>query len=49
MRGPIADLTATLLTAWTLQGAGDTKGGIDGIDRLAGPDWYASSRICMRA
>ena len=41
VRGPIADLTATLLTAWTLHGAGDTKGGIDGIDRLAGPDWYA--------
>jgi tetratricopeptide (TPR) repeat protein len=41
VRGPIADLTATLLTAWTLQGAGDTKGAIDHIDRLAGPDWYA--------
>jgi tetratricopeptide (TPR) repeat protein len=41
VRGPIADLTATLLTAWTLQGAGDAKAAIDGIDRLAGPDWYA--------
>src|SRR5262244_1317693 len=41
VRGPIADLTATLLTAWTLQGAGDVKGAVDGIDRLAGPDWYA--------
>src|SRR5262249_57514031 len=38
--GPRADLTATLLTAWTLFGAGDTKGAIDGIDKLAGPDWY---------
>jgi len=41
VRGPIADLTATLLTAWTMYGAGDAKGGIDAIDRLAGPDWYA--------
>jgi len=40
VRGPLADLTATLLTAWTLFGAGDTKGAIDGIDKLAGPDWY---------
>jgi tetratricopeptide (TPR) repeat protein len=29
------------LTAWTLYGAGDVKGAIDSIDRLAGPDWYA--------
>ncbi len=41
VRGPIADLTATLLTAWTLNGAGDSKGAIEGIDRLTGPDWYA--------
>jgi tetratricopeptide (TPR) repeat protein len=40
VRGPIADLTATLLSAWTLYGAGDVKGAIDGIDRLTGPDWY---------
>ena len=40
VRGPIADLTATLLSAWTLYGAGDTKGALDGIDRLTGPDWY---------
>jgi tetratricopeptide (TPR) repeat protein len=41
VRGPIADLTATLLTAWTLSGAGDVKGAVDSIDRLTGPDWYA--------
>jgi tetratricopeptide (TPR) repeat protein len=41
VRGPITDLTATLLTAWSMQGAGDVKGAIDTIDRLAGPDWYA--------
>jgi tetratricopeptide (TPR) repeat protein len=40
VRGPIADLTATLLTAWTLYGSNDVKAGIDAIDRLAGPDWY---------
>ena len=41
MRGPITDLTATLLTAWTMYGAGDTKGAIETIDKLQGPDWYA--------
>ena len=41
VRGPIADLTATLLTAWTLAGAGDSKTAVETIDRLAGPDWYA--------
>ena len=41
IRGPITDLTATLLTAWSLSGGGDAKGAIAAIDRLAGPDWYA--------
>jgi tetratricopeptide (TPR) repeat protein len=41
VRGPIADLTATLINAWTMQGSGDTKGAIDSIDRLTGPEWYA--------
>jgi len=41
IRGPITDLTATLLTAWTLYGAGDAKGAVAAIDRLTGPDWYA--------
>ena len=41
IRGPITDLTATLLSAWSLYGAGDTKGAAAAIDRLAGPDWYA--------
>ncbi len=40
IRGPITDLTATLLTAWSIYGAGDTKGAVAGIDKLAGPDWY---------
>jgi tetratricopeptide (TPR) repeat protein len=41
MRGPITDLTGTLLTAWTLAGLNDVHGAIDAIDRLSGPDWYA--------
>ena len=41
VRGPITDLTATLLTAWAMQGAGDANGAVAVIDRLAGPDWYA--------
>ena len=41
IRGPITDLTATLLSAWSLEGAGDSKRAIAAIDRLAGPDWYA--------
>jgi tetratricopeptide (TPR) repeat protein len=41
IRGPITDLTATLLTAWTMEGAGDVKGAVAAIDRLSGPDWYA--------
>ena len=41
IRGPITDLTATLLTAWSMYGAGDTKGAVAAIDKLTGPDWYA--------
>ena len=41
VRGPIADLTAVLLTAWTQYGSGETRAAIEGIDKLAGPDWYA--------
>lgn len=41
VRGPITDLTATLLGAWSQFGAGDAKGAIAAIDRLAGPEWYA--------
>ena len=41
IRGPITDLTATLLTAWSLYGSGDAKAAVAAIDRLAGPDWYA--------
>ncbi len=40
VRGPVTDLTATLLSAWALYGAGDTRLAIDTLDRLTGPDWY---------
>ncbi len=41
VRGPITDLTATLLTAWGEFGAKDTKAAVAAIDKLQGPDWYA--------
>ncbi len=41
VRGPVTDLAATLLQAWALAGAGDTRAAIETIDKLSGPDWYA--------
>jgi len=41
IRGPITDLTATLLSGWSMYGTGDAKGAVAAIDRLAGPEWYA--------
>ncbi len=40
VRGPVTDLTATLLSAWALAGQGDTHEAIDTLDKLSGPDWY---------
>src|SRR5262249_14107977 len=40
-RDPIANLTATLLSAWSSFGAGDSKGALDTVDKLTGPDWFA--------
>ena len=40
VRGPVTDLTATLLSAWALAGAGETHAAVDTLDKLAGPDWY---------
>jgi tetratricopeptide (TPR) repeat protein len=40
VRGPVTDLTAALLVAWSQFGAGDSKAAIETIDRLQGPDWY---------
>jgi tetratricopeptide (TPR) repeat protein len=39
-RGPVTDLTATLLAGWSAFGANDAKGAIDTIDKLSGPEWY---------
>jgi tetratricopeptide (TPR) repeat protein len=39
-RGPVTDLTATLLAGWSAFGANDSKGAIDAIDKLSGPEWY---------
>jgi tetratricopeptide (TPR) repeat protein len=39
-KGPVTDLTATLLGAWSAFGASDSKGAVDTIDKLAGPEWY---------
>lgn len=39
-QGPIADLAATLLTAWTWQGQNNIKNAVAQIDKLAGPEWY---------
>lgn len=41
VRGPVTDLTAALLTAWTQFGAGEPRAGIETIDKLQGADWYA--------
>src|ERR1700684_1636802 len=40
IRGPITDLVATLLSGWAAYGAGDSKGAVAAIDKLAGPEWY---------
>ena len=40
VRGPITDLAATLVTAWSLYATGGVKEAVPSIDKLAGPDWY---------
>jgi tetratricopeptide (TPR) repeat protein len=40
VRGPITDLTGTLLAAWAEYGAGDVRQAVATIDKLSGPDWY---------
>jgi len=39
--GPITDLAATLLSAWTMANPSEAKQATDSIDKLAGADWYA--------
>jgi tetratricopeptide (TPR) repeat protein len=41
VRGPVTDLTAALLIAWTHYASNDSKAALETIDRLQGPDWYA--------
>jgi tetratricopeptide (TPR) repeat protein len=40
-RGMVTDLTATLLIGWAHFGANDPRAGVEAIDKLTGPDWYA--------
>jgi tetratricopeptide (TPR) repeat protein len=40
-RGPVTDLVATLLSAWTSEGAGDSKAAIATIDKLGSAPGYA--------
>lgn len=40
VHGPVTDLTAALLTAWTYAGAGDSRQAVASLDHLTGPDWY---------
>jgi tetratricopeptide (TPR) repeat protein len=41
VRGPVTDLTATLLQAWAMSGSGDSRAAVDTMDKLTGPDWYS--------
>ncbi len=41
VRGPITDLAATLLVAWTQANPHDARQAVDSIDKLSGADWYA--------
>jgi tetratricopeptide (TPR) repeat protein len=41
IRGPITDLAATLLSAWTMASPSEAKQATDSIDKLSGADWYA--------
>jgi tetratricopeptide (TPR) repeat protein len=40
IHGPITDLAATLLSAWTMASPTEAKRATDSIDKLAGADWY---------
>jgi tetratricopeptide (TPR) repeat protein len=41
IRGPITDVAATLLSAWTMASPNEAKQATDSIDKLTGADWYA--------
>jgi tetratricopeptide (TPR) repeat protein len=42
IRGPVADLTATLMLAWAMAGDHQAQAAVSAIRRLQGPDWYAA-------
>ena len=48
-RGPIADLTATLLIGWSMAGAKEAREAVATIDKLQGPDWYATLKTLHTA
>ncbi|MFD2032550.1 hypothetical protein ACFSKM_23985 [Ancylobacter dichloromethanicus] len=39
-QGAIAELNATLLSAWSQFGSGEARAGVKAIDALQGPEWY---------
>src|SRR5262249_45843573 len=41
IRGPITDLAATLLSAWTMANPSEANQATGSLDKLAGADWYA--------
>ncbi len=41
VHGPITDLTATLLAAWSLEGEHRSRSAVTLIDGVTGADWYA--------
>jgi tetratricopeptide (TPR) repeat protein len=44
IRGPVADLTAGVLTGWSHFAAGDQKAGLAELERLTGPEWFGVFR-----
>jgi tetratricopeptide (TPR) repeat protein len=43
-RGPLGDLTATLLSAWTSAGSGDSAKALQTIEKLRSAEWSAALR-----
>ncbi|MFK8253545.1 tetratricopeptide repeat protein [Ancylobacter terrae] len=40
-QGAVGNLAAAIMIGWSQFGSDNTKGAVDGIDSLQGPDWYA--------
>jgi len=40
-QGAIAELNATLISAWSQLGSGNARAGVAAIDALQGPEWYS--------